>query len=214
MVTKPAVSSVNPPPIGEALSAGWNAFRNHTKVLLQAFGIFLGSVVALNLLVLIVGGSLGLILGLLLSVMCALPTVFLLPGMYAIALSAVRGQKPDLRDITIMFKSRFIHHVGLLLLQICGILACGLGVFVTQAMFIPGSFMVLDRKMVWDRAMNTCVMSIKPNLLNWIVFHVLVSIVAFVGVFGLVIGLLFTGPIALCAWAHAYEKAFGGGTNP
>jgi hypothetical protein len=204
------VPAVSPPAIGDALSAGWNAFRNNTKVLLQAFGIFLGSVVALNILVLIVGGALGPLLRILLSVMCALPTVLLLPGLYAISLSAVRGRKPDLRDITIMFKSGFIHHVGLLLLQICGILACGIGVFVTQAMFIPGSFMVLDRKMDWDGAMDICVKSIKPNLLKWIAFHVVVSLVAFAGVFGLLIGVLFTGPIALCAWAYAYEKAFGG----
>jgi len=110
-----------------------------------------------------------------------------------------------------MFKGQFIHHVGLLLLQICGILACGIGVFVTQALFIPGSFMVIDRHMDWDDAMNTCVSSIKPTLLKWIAFHVVVAIVAFVGVFGLFVGLLFTGPIALCAWAYAYEKAFGGG---
>ncbi len=211
MADAPSGSAVNPPGIGDALSAGWNAFRIHAKVLLGAFGIFLGSIVVLNVLVLLVGVSLNWFLQVMLSTMCALPTVLLLPGMYSIALKAVRGQRPEIRDILILFKGRFIHHVGLLLLQICGVLACGIGVLVTQAIFIPGSFMVLDRKMDWDDAMTTCVNSIKPTLLKWIVFHLVVFLVGFVGIFGLFFGLLFTGPIALCAWAYAYEKSFGGG---
>jgi len=208
MASEPGVAGVLPPNIGEALKAGWNTFVAHSKVMVGGFAIFLGTVLFLLILFQFLAGALGLIT-VFLSIGAIMPPLLLMPGLFKMALKAVRGQKPDLRDLLIIFKDRPIHHVGLLMLQTCGALLCVIGAIVTQAIFIPGSFMVLDRKMDWDSAMGLCVEQIKPKLPQWILFHFVMAVVAYVGVFGLIVGVLITGPVALCAWAYAYEKSFG-----
>lgn len=212
MADAPAVTGVEPPTIGEALQAGWKAFTVHSKVLVTGFAIFLGSVLFLAILFQILAGAMGFIT-IFLSIGAIMPPLLLVPGLYKMALKAVRGQKPDPRDLLLIFKDRPVHHIGLLLLQTCGALLCVIGAIATQAMFIPGSFMVIDRKMDWDGAMGMCVEQIKPKFPKWILFHLVVAVVAFAGVFGLIVGTLITGPVALCAWAYAYEKAFGGGAR-
>ena len=205
-------TGVVPPRIGDALKAGVDAFKANTGILLKAFGIFLGASVVISAVLQLVAGTLGgfSILVFALSLGSVLPSLLMLPGLYSIALKCVRGRKAELRDLLLMFDDRFIHHVGPLMLQTCGVLLCGVGVFFTQALFIPGSFMVFDRRMSWDGAMQLCVEHIKPKLVPWLLFHLAVAGVALAGVALCLVGSLFTGPVALCAWAYAYDKAFGG----
>ena len=201
---------VEPPKFVDALRAGWTTFRANTQVLVASFGIFLGTSVVLALLLNLISGSLGWLLTFILSISAFLPSILLLPGLYSIALKVTRGQKAEVRDLLLMFKDRFVHHVGLLLLQSCGAMLCIVGVIVSQALFVPGSFLVIDRHMDWDDAMGRCVEDIKPKLVNWIVFNLVISIVAFAGFMVCIVGALVTGPVALCAWAYAYEYSFGG----
>ena len=208
MAEAPAGAGVEPPPIGEALQAGWNDFTANSKVLVSGFAIFLGSVLFLALVFQFLAGAFSWIT-VLLSIGSIFPPLLLVPGLYKMALKAVRGQKPEVSDLLLLFKDRPVHHIGLLLLQTCGALLCVIGAIATQAMFIPGSFMVFDRKLDWDGAMGMCVEQIKPKFPKWILFHLVMAVVAFLGVFGLIVGTLITGPVALCAWAFAYEKAFG-----
>jgi hypothetical protein len=207
-----ATVGVVPPPIKEALTTGLNTFKAHTKILLQSFGIFVGGNIVFGVLLQLIAGSLGTVMALALSFASVLPSVLLLPGLYSIALKCVRGQKAELKDLLLMFQGRFIHHVGPLMLQWSGALVCCVGVLATQALFIPGSFMVIDRKKDWDGAMQLCVEYIKPKFAPWLVFHLVMAAVVLVGVLACLVGALFTTPIALCAWAYAYEKAFGGGS--
>src|SRR5262245_9040982 len=208
MAPEPAAPGVLPPNAGEALKAGWNAFVANSKVMVGGFAIFLGSVLFLLILFQILAGALSWIT-VFLAVGAIMPPLLLVPGLYKMALKAVRGQKPDVRDLLVLFQDRPVHHIGLLLLQTCGALLCVIGSIVTQAIFIPGSFLVLDKKLDWDGAMGMCVEQIKPKLPQWILFQLVVAVVAYVGVFGLIVGVLVTGPVALCAWAYAYEKSFG-----
>ncbi|HEY3225785.1 MAG TPA: hypothetical protein VGK61_02165 [Planctomycetota bacterium] len=187
MADTPAGSAVNPPGIGEALGAGWTAFKGN-------MGIMIGVT-----LVMVVAG-----------IIPFLP-LLLLPGWYSISLKAVRGQKAEFGELFLMFTDRFVDHLMLLLLQICGVIACGIGQLVTQPLFIPGSFLVLDRKMAWKAAMDECMKRVKPNLLNWIIFVIVVMIVGALGTIACIVGVLITAPMAMCAIAYGYEKAFGGG---
>ena len=201
-------TAVAGPNVGECLRAGLATFKTHAKVLFLGFLIFVAANIVLSVLLQLLAGSLGLFLIVMLSAASIIPSLLLLPGLYSMALKAARGQNPELRDLMLMFNDRFIHHLGMLLLQSCGALACGIGVIVTQALFIPGSFMVIDRKMDWDGAMGMCVESIKPKLVNWIVFSLLLFLAGLAGVLACGIGVLVTGPIVLCAWAHGYLSAF------
>jgi hypothetical protein len=210
MTEETTATGVVPPRIGEALTAGVNTFKAHAKILLQAFGIFLGGNLLLGAALQLLAGKLGTLLAFALSLASILPSLLLLPGLYAIALKCVRGRKAELRDLLVMFDERFIHHVGTLMLQSCGALVCCVGALATQALFIPGSFMVIDRRQSWDGAMQLCVEHVKPKIVPWLLFHLAVAAVALAGVVACLVGSLFTGPIALCAWAYAYDKAFGG----
>lgn len=206
MTDESGYSAVIAPNVGDSLKAGWATFKNQAQILVGAFAIYFCANIFLAVLLQLIAGSLAFVLMLVLSVASILPSLLLLPGLYWISLKAARGQKPVLKDLLVMFDGRFIHHLGILLLQSCGALACGIGVLVTQALFIPGSFLVLDRKMDWDGAMEMCVETIKPKIGNWIVFHLVLVLVGFAGIFACVGGVLVTGPVALCAWAHAYDK--------
>lgn len=207
-MTEETTAGVAAPNVGDSLRAGWGTFKAHAQILVGGFAIFAGANLVLSVLLQLIAGSLGPVLVVMLSTASIVPSLLLLPGLYSMALKAARGQKPVLKDLLLMFNDRFIHHLGMLLLQTCGALACGIGVIVTQALFVPGSFMVIDRKMDWDGAMGACIESIKPKLGSWIVFSLVLALVAFAGLVACFFGVLITGPVALCAWAHGYQAAF------
>ena len=199
---------IDPPKLPDILKAAWNTFRSHTQILVAAAAIFLGASVLLAVILNLVSGALGWFLTIFLSISSFAPSLLLLPGLYAISLKCVRNQKAEIRDLFIMFQGRFVHHLGILLVQSCGAFVCLIGVVVTQAFFVPGSFLVIDRRMDWDGALQTCVENIKPKVVPWVLFSLALSIVAFAGFFAFVVGSLVTVPVALCAWAHAYEQCF------
>src|SRR5690242_1380430 len=99
---------MNPPPIGEALGEGWNAFKA------QMMPCVIGTLCALLLgLIPVVGGFLAT------------------AGMLNVALKAVRGQKPEPADGFIGFQN-LVDNIVIGLLQIVGFIACCVGVYVTQ----------------------------------------------------------------------------------
>jgi len=203
-----ASPGIDPPKIPDVLKASWTTFRQHAQILVTAFGIFLGASVVLAVLLQLISGQLGWFLRIFLSVSSFVPMLLLMPGLYAISLRCVRNQKAEVRDLFIMFNDRFVHHLGMLLLQSCGAFVCMIGMVVTQALFIPGSFLVIDRHKDWDDAVSTCLENIKPKLVPWILFSLTLSVVAVVGFCAFVVGSLVTVPVAICAWAHAYDQCF------
>jgi hypothetical protein len=173
-----------PPPIGEALSAGWDAYK-------QNFGpVFISTFCAMLL-----GG------------IPAIGHFLAVPGMYNVALKAVRGQKPEPNDGFVGFK-KFGDHVVMGLLQICGIILCIFGVIITQNLFLPGTFYMLDQGLSWEKAKDKCMAEIKPVLFQWIIFHLVINLIAIgAGMLLCIVGIYFTMPIATCAMAYAYEKS-------
>ena len=177
---------MNPPPIGESLGVGWKTFQQNPVPIL------LGMLCAMLLgLIPILGGGLAF------------------AGMMRVSLKALRGQVPEPADGFAGLSSNAVDHIVMGLLQIVGILACCIGVYVSQAIFFPGTLLILDRDIGWEEAKDVCLKEIKPNWLPWTLFVLLVGLVGASGMILCVVGVFFTAPIAMIAIAYAYEKAFG-----
>jgi len=184
----PAGSAVSPPGIGEAISAGWNAFKPQIGPALLAY--LCAWVVAL---IPIVGGF------------------WSFAGMANVSLKLVRGQKPEPGDGFIAFNKGLVDHLVMGLLQICGIILCCIGAWFTQTVFYPGTFLIVDKGMTWEQAKDACWTRVKPQFLSWFLFFFVVGLFASLGIIACGIGILITGPIAMCAIAYSYEKSFGAG---
>jgi len=176
---------MNPPPIGEALTVGWNTYKQRMVPVLR--GVLCASLLGL---IPLVGGGLAF------------------AGMMNVSLKALRGQDPTPADGFVAF-SAAMDHIVMGLLQIVGLIACCLGVYVTQGLFFQGSILILEKGMNWSDAKDRCVAGLKDQWVAWTVFVFVVSLVGSLGLIGCVIGVFFTLPIATCAMAYAYEQTLG-----
>jgi hypothetical protein len=176
---------MNPPPIGEGLSVGWNTFKNNYNVLL----IPLLCAFAVGLIP-IVGGFLAL------------------PGMLLVSLKVLRGQTPETGDGFVGFQA-FVDHLVMGILQALGLIACCIGVYVTQALFLPGTLLIVDKGLGWSDAKDRCLEEIKPNLLAWVLYTFVLGLVAAAGLIACGVGIFVTLPIATIGWAYAYDQTLG-----
>ena len=170
---------MNPPPIGEALSAGWNATK---------------------------ANMVPVILGILCSMIAGIVPLLGIPGMLLVSLKAVRGQKPEPADGFAGFRGNIVDHLMMGVLQLAGMLACCIGVYVTQGVFTPGSFLVVDKGISWQQAKDRCMAEIWPNWLGWTIFLLVTGLVGGSGMILCGVGIFITLPIMTCAWAYAYEQ--------
>ena len=178
---------MNPPPIGEALGVGWNTFKANMVPI--GLGILCAMVVGL---IPVVGGGLAF------------------AGFMKVSLKALRGQEPEAADGFAGFEAT-VDHIVMGLWQLVGILACCVGVYVSQAVFFPGTLLILDRQMSWSAAKDECMARMAPQWAAWTLFLVVVSLVASSGLILCGVGVLFTAPIGLIALAYAYEQTMGTG---
>lgn len=176
---------MNPPPIGEALTVGWQRFQQN--MLPVIIGILCAMLVGL---IPIIGGFLTL------------------PGIFLVSLKALRGQAPEPSDGFVGFQ-QFVDNIVMGLLQALGLIACCIGVYVTQAIFFQGTFLIVDKNMAWSDAKDRCLEQIKPNWPAWTLFVIVVGLVGSLGTLLCGIGVLFTAPIATIAFAYAYEQTLG-----
>ena len=178
--------AVSPPPIGEALEVAWKTFQVNPVPILV--GIACAMIVGL---VPIIGGG---------------PAF---AGMMKVSLKALRGEVPEPPDGFAGLSASAIDHVVIGLLQIVGILACCVGVYVSQAIFFPGTLLILDHGLTWQQAKDACLERVKPNWPAWTIFVVVMGLVAASGAILCVVGVFVTAPIGMLALAYAYEKSFG-----
>ena len=180
------IAGVNPPPIGESLTVGWETFqRNPVPILV-------GTLCALVVgLIPIVGGGLAF------------------AGLMCVSLKALRGQTPEAADGFIGLTRRPIDHMVMGLLQIVGLLACCIGVYVSQAIFFQGTMLILERDMTWEQAKDVCMRDVKPNWLAWTLYVLVLGLVGGSGMILCIVGVFLTAPIAMIALAYSYEKTFG-----
>jgi len=132
--------------------------------------------------------------------MCVVVGILCLPGYYLMCLKAVRGQKPETGDLFIAFKEGLVDHLVALIVT-------GLCCIITGPLFHRSTFLILDKKMKFADALKQSMADTKPQLVGWIIFYIVVSIVG-----GLCACI--TWPIGFCALAYGYEKAGAGGAAP
>ena len=182
----PPPIGVSPPPIGEALAVGWRTLQQNPVP------IVLGMLCAMLIgLIPILGGGLAF------------------AGMMRVSLKALRGQVPEPADGFAGLSTNAVDHIVMGLLQVVGMLACCVGVYVSQGIFFPGTLLILERGLTWQQAMDQCLKDVKPNWVPWTIFVLVVTLVGASGTILCFAGVLVTAPIAMIAMAHAYEKAFG-----
>src|SRR5207248_2539909 len=107
----------------------------------------------------------------------------------------------------IAFKSP-LDHILIGLLHQIGILLCCVGIFITGPLFFAGHYLIVDTNMTWREAMGKCMEVIRPQLGSWILFTIVIGLVAALGILLCIVGIFFTGPIAACAMAYAYDQTF------
>jgi hypothetical protein len=176
---------MNPPSIGEGLSVGWNTLKEHYQALLvPMLCAFVLSFIP------IVGGF------------------FALPGMLLVSLKILRGQTPEANDGFVGFQA-LMDNLVMGLLQICGVIACCIGGWVTHGLFLLGTLLIVDKGLSWSDAKDRCMEEIWPNILPWVLYVLVLGLVGASGIILCGIGIVATLPIATIGWAYAYEKTLG-----
>jgi hypothetical protein len=174
---------VNPPPIGEALEAAWAVFKKDYV----AIGLAMLCAMLLGLIPLVGGG-------------------LVMAGMMRVGLKALRGESPQPADGFIGLQAP-VDHIVMGLLQIMGMLACCVGVYVSQAVFFSGTALILEKGMDWKAAKDVCVARIWPNWVAWTLYTLVIGLVGGSGAILCGVGVIVTAPVAGLALAYAYEKS-------
>ena len=177
---------MNPPPLGEALSIGWERFKAQAMPLMLA--VFLASLV--TGIIPIVGLGLGM------------------PGVLYAGLKALRGQTVEIGDAFVGFQ-RPMDHIMIGLWQIIGLLACCIGAMVTVPLFYQGHLLIIEKGMTWQQAKDTCMEQIKPNWLGWTLYAFVLALVAQLGLIACIVGVFVTSAIQAVAMAYGYEQTLG-----
>lgn len=177
---------MNPPPLGEALSIGWERFKAQAMPLMLA--VFLASLVMS--VIPIAGVGLGM------------------AGVLYAGLKALRGQTVEIGDAFIGFQ-RPMDHIMIGLWQIIGVLACCIGVMVTGPLFYQGHLLIIEKGMTWQQAKDTCMEHIKPNWLGWAIYGLVLGLVAQLGLVACIVGVFVTSAIQAVAMAYGYEQTLG-----
>jgi len=175
---------VTPPPIGEALEAAWSVYKNDWSPIL------VGCLCAMLLgLIPLVGGGL------------------VMAGLLHVSLKALRGQKPEPADGFIGLQDRAMDHIVMGLIQVAGILLCCVGVYVTHGVFYPGTPLILEKGMDWNRAKDVSVARIWPEWVAWTLYAFVAGLVGASGAIACGIGVIATMPLAALMLAYAYERS-------
>ncbi len=176
---------MNPPPIGESLSAGWNAFKTRPVELIV--GMLLANLV---FMIPLVGHALGL------------------AGLFYMSLKAVRGEKVEIVDVFAGFRKP-LDQIVIGLLQMLGFLLCCVGVLITTPLFAPGLILIADKGVSWQEAKDRCWQEVRPAWPGWVGLWLVILLLNLLGAFACIIGAYVTGPIGMCAFAYAYDRTLG-----
>lgn len=90
-----------------------------------------------------------------------------------------------------------------------GIIACGVGVFVTAALVMFAMPLVMDRRMEFWPAIQASIDLVKQEWLAWAIFVLALWGLNLLGLICCGVGQLVTGPISMVALVLAYRDNFG-----
>ncbi len=178
---------------GRAFSLGWIAFSDNV-------GVFIGAT-CLTFVI-----SMTVVLG---------PAIY--AGYYYMALKALRGGRPVINDLFIgfgRFGSYFLGGLLMFILGFAGMLACCVGMFVTNALTFFLLVVMVDQGKGVGEAFDDCRRHFKADWLILVVFSFVLNLVASAGVYMVYIGLLLSMPLAACVKAAAYMEIFRRGGAP
>jgi hypothetical protein len=181
---------MNPPPIGDALRLGWERFKQDPWPILLI--VLIANVI---FLIPIAGIGLGM------------------PGVLLAGARVVRGQAPDVDDAFVGFKKP-VDHIMIGLLELSGLLACCVGVLVTAPLFFMGHMLIVEKGLDWQQAMKVCLDQVKPQLMEWVLFNLVLVLFANLGLLACGLGVLVTAPICAVAMAFAYDSTLGAAPVP
>jgi hypothetical protein len=173
---------------GIAFSEGWNAYSKHIVNFLVAT----------------------LIMGLLSITIILIP--IMLVGLVHMALKAVRGEDTQINDVFYGFNDFGRYFVGGLLyigVALLGVLACGIGAFVSAGILLFFFPLMIDKEMSAGQAFSECWAFFKTDWLMAIVLAFVTSLVSSAGSYALGVGALFSVPLSMCVVAAAYYRVIG-----
>ncbi len=140
-------------------------------------------------------------------IICSLFACALLPGMVNTALKQIRGQPISVGDIF----SR-MHNVWgawlVYLLTALGVLACYVGAFVMQGLLMLAVPLMVDQQMTTSQAISVSWNTTKSNFWLYVLFALVMAIIAGAGAIACYIGVIATLPLLSIGQAVAYTRTF------
>ncbi len=139
-------------------------------------------------------------------------SALLTAGMHKAALKQIRGGQVEFKDL-FSARDRSLHVLGAVLLQgvlvaLGGVLCVIPGLLVAGLLFFTVP-LIIDRKLGVIEAMKASAEMIKPNLVMFTLFALVVLLIAGVGEIACLVGVLATLPLMFTMTAVAYRDCFG-----
>jgi hypothetical protein len=69
--------------------------------------------------------------------------------------------------------------------------------------------LIVEKGLDWQQAMRVCLDQVKPHLVEWILFYLVLVLFSSLGALACGLGVLVTAPMAAIAMAFAYEGSLG-----
>ncbi len=195
--------------IGAYVSHGWNTFKsNPTPYIVVTVALLVASA-----LVNVAGSLLPFMLG---SVVSMALSGLVLGALANMGLKGSRGQAVELADVAVVLQ-RPVDFIVVGLAVGIGAIACFVGVFATQALFMFAAFLVLSG-VGYEQALKTSLEAVKPRFTDVLLLMLVVFVLNLAGCLMCGLGLLVSVPVGFIALAKAFDdfgfNAQGGLVTP
>lgn len=134
-------------------------------------------------------------------------SVLLMPGMIQAGIKQIRGGTIEVGDI-FSATDTFANVLVVLLAIAAGAIACGIGVWVTMTLFFFALPLVVDKKLAFGDALKQSMEVTKQNFFFFLIYALVLGIVANLGAIACGIGMIITFPISILGLVVAYERTF------
>lgn len=182
--------------IGGYIGHGWNTFKaNPGPFILVTVAVMLA-----NVAISILGNFLPFMLG---SVVSVGVSGLALGALAQMGLKGSRGQAVELADVTVVLQ-RPVDFIVVGLATSVGVLACFVGVVVTQALFMFAAFLVLGGVGYQD-ALRASMNASKARFMDVLLLVIVMFVLNMVGALLCGLGLLVTVPVGFIAMAKAFD---------
>ena len=136
---------------------------------------------------------------------------FLLGGMYKAAFKQIRGESIGVGDLfsgTDLFVKILVASVLLTIIQFVTVLMCYIPMLVAQGLLFFTIPLIVRQNLEPVDALKTSYQATKQDWLMFILYAFVVNVLAFIGVIGCLIGILFTFPLLVILTAVAFRDCF------